>query len=76
MPGLKRAGKQWQGPCPNCGGTDRFRVLVDGKFFCRQCCPDGRDPQAMKAILAAAGLEASQANTPPRAEVTGLSDWW
>lgn len=27
-----------KGPCPRCGGTDRFEVQRD-KFFCRQCLP-------------------------------------
>jgi len=30
------------GPCPLCGGTDRFYVR-DGKAFCRQCWPKGGD---------------------------------
>ena len=30
------------GPCPLCGGTDRFYVR-DGKAFCRQCRPKGGD---------------------------------
>ena len=30
------SGREWGGPCPKCGGTDRFRVKDDG-FFCRQC---------------------------------------
>jgi len=24
--GLRRAGSEWKGPCPICGGTDRFHV--------------------------------------------------
>lgn len=27
-----------KGPCPKCGGTDRFKVKQDG-FFCRNCYP-------------------------------------
>jgi len=55
---LKRVGRQFQGPCPACGGTDRFRVTIpDGRFFCRQCCPDGSHTDAMKRILQAAGFE-------------------
>lgn len=75
LPGLRKAGGQHQGPCPVCGGTDRFRVNADGRFFCRRCCPDGRDPQAMRAILDAAGL--GDAERPPqKPRVAGLSAWW
>ena len=31
------------GPCPKCGGTDRFYVRPDGSFACRQCNPRGGD---------------------------------
>lgn len=36
-------GGEWAGPCPKCGGEDRFRVWPDhpeydtGRFWCRQC---------------------------------------
>lgn len=35
-------GGEWAGPCPRCGGTDRFRVWPAGngkrpRFWCRQC---------------------------------------
>lgn len=32
----KVAAKEWAGPCPMCGGNDRFRVRADG-WFCRHC---------------------------------------
>lgn len=36
---LERAsGNEWQGPCPKCGGSDRFHCKADG-WFCRQCQP-------------------------------------
>jgi hypothetical protein len=44
---MKRVGStnggEYAGPCPQCGGTDRFRVWPDhpdsdtGRFWCRQC---------------------------------------
>lgn len=38
---LRRAGAEMIGPCPNCGGRDRFGVNLQlGKFLCRKC--DGR----------------------------------
>lgn len=31
-------GGEYAGPCPFCGGTDRFRVQPErGRWFCRQC---------------------------------------
>lgn len=43
VPGLKRSGAYWIGPCPFCGGRDRFNVKPadDGDLWvCRQCAPD------------------------------------
>ena len=33
---------EFAGPCPRCGGEDRFHVKGD-RFFCRQCFPRGGD---------------------------------
>jgi len=42
------SGGEWAGPCPWCGGTDRFRVWPDhpsgatgGRFLCRGCGRQG-----------------------------------
>jgi len=38
LQGLKRAGHEMVGPCPDCGGDDRFAVnLRKGLFQCRVC---------------------------------------
>ena len=38
VPGLKpKTTRESAGPCPKCGGTDRFVVKTDGHFWCRQC---------------------------------------
>jgi phage/plasmid primase-like uncharacterized protein len=38
IPGLKRNGKQLVGPCPVCGGVDRFWAdLPKNRWGCRQC---------------------------------------
>lgn len=35
---LKRGGREWVGPCPVCGGRDRFGINPDkGVWNCRQC---------------------------------------
>lgn len=33
---------EYAGPCPLCGGRDRFHVK-DARFYCRQCYPRGGD---------------------------------
>ena len=44
---FKRAGRdEWHGPCPRCGGRDRFVIFTDRdypswNYFCRQCDPEG-----------------------------------
>ncbi|MBV1929476.1 MAG: hypothetical protein KUG81_08205 [Gammaproteobacteria bacterium] len=39
---LKRAGAEWVGPCPVCGGTDRFGINPGlGLFSCRICSAGG-----------------------------------
>jgi len=65
--GLRRAGRQLEGPCPACGGNDRFSVTEqrDGAaiIYCRQCEPGRRNPDAFKRIMEAAG-----AGLSPRCE--------
>ena len=40
----KESSTEWSGPCPRCGGHDRFHVKASG-FFCRNraCWPDGSE---------------------------------
>ena len=42
---LRRASaREHAGPCPLCGGTDRFRVSLDrARWYCRHCTPRGGD---------------------------------
>ena len=50
--GLRQRGLELVGPCPSCGGKDRFSVALKGNrtvFNCRQC-------QAFVEILKAAGF--------------------
>lgn len=40
--GLTRAGREWTGPCPICGGSDRFSINLQKRLFqCRQGCGRG-----------------------------------
>ncbi len=56
IPNLKRAatthGGEWAGPCPFCGGNDRFRVWPEqgttGKFWCRGCGKHGDGIQFLR----------------------------
>lgn len=44
VPLRKASAREHAGPCPLCGGTDRFRVSLDrARWFCRQCLPKGGD---------------------------------
>ena len=45
-----KGGGEYTGPCPRCGGTDRFIVwpqhpsgAAGGKYLCRHCAPSGGD---------------------------------
>ena len=43
---LKKSGNQYEGPCPSCGGKDRFRIsnyLGELKHHCRGCDFDARN---------------------------------
>lgn len=55
--GLRKNGRELVGACPLCGGDDRFRIMPDGGMYCRQCLPDGNDPEQFKAMLKALGIE-------------------
>ena len=35
---------------------DRFRVMPNGKFYCRRCLPDGKDKDRFKELLRVIGL--------------------
>lgn len=40
--GLVRAGQEWTGPCPICGGSDRFSINLQKRVFqCRRGCGKG-----------------------------------
>ncbi|QGY01494.1 DNA primase [Methylobacterium mesophilicum SR1.6/6] len=42
---LRRSGSEWSGPCPGCGGRDRFSISTrKGVWHCRQLERDGAKP--------------------------------
>ena len=42
-PRIQKSGGEIAGPCPKCGGTDRFFIRSDDSFMCRQCGVRGGD---------------------------------
>lgn len=57
IPGLKRVGDEWHGPCPVCGGADRFWVTRGRAHECIAACRHRCD---FARILEAAGLMADR----------------
>ena len=49
-PNLKKSGHEWVGPCPYCGGTDRFHLRDRGGRAVVGCrgCIDGHAPDARR----------------------------
>lgn len=61
--GLKKAastnGGEWSGPCPFCGGRDRFRVWPrTGRYWCRGC---GKAGDAIQYLRDARGMSFHEA---------------
>lgn len=58
LPGIKKVstshGGEWAGPCPYCGGNDRFRVWPEegntGRYWCRSCGQSGDGLQLLRHI--------------------------
>ena len=54
LPSLKKRGQQFEGPCPSCGGEDRFSVDIapPNLFRCRKCEGQGT---ILQAVFGSAG---------------------
>ena len=49
---MKKSGHNLAGPCPKCGGTDRFGIDTAGdKWICRSCGVGGHDAISMVQML-------------------------
>lgn len=60
---MKRVGGEWKGPCPVCGGRDRFSVNDKrGKWFCRGADIGGADVISMVQHIAGLPFKASVAS--------------
>ncbi|WP_409680549.1 hypothetical protein [Paracoccus sp. (in: a-proteobacteria)] len=52
IPSLTRAGAELVGPCPSCGGIDRFGIhLQKGVFLCRRCDARGDQIALVQLVL-------------------------
>ena len=74
-------GGEYAGPCPFCGGTDRFHVQpATGWWFCRQCTPRGGDAidyvqrREQVAFQAAVDLLAGNATWAPSMQMRARSN--
>ena len=74
--GLKRSGNELVGPCPVCGGRDRFAVnLRKGLFLCRQSGAQGDVIELVEYLDGCDFLTACETLTgrpPPRGEGQGI----
>ena len=79
-------GGEYAGPCPFCGGKDRFRVWPEdgdrGRWWCRQCQRSGdavdylraRDALTFKEALARLGAALTEGPRPAPAASPALPD--
>jgi hypothetical protein len=72
-------GGEWQGPCPGCGGTDRFHVWPaqnegNGGYWCRGCEKSGDNIQFLRDFEGLSFRDACSAlgvSTPDRPDAPG-----
>jgi hypothetical protein len=58
LTGLKRGGAEWTGPCPRCGGDDRFSINTrKGMFLCRHCEADGGKGDGIALVQFVRGVD-------------------
>jgi hypothetical protein len=74
---LKKSGAEWIGPCPHCGGVDRFSVRPDKNIWNCRGCGIGGDAIALEMHLsggafvdAVRALIGEDAGTPSRRQPT------
>lgn len=72
MDNLRRNGRELSGPCPLCGGTDRFNIHRDTlAFLCRQCGIKGGDQVALVREVRGLGfIEALEWMCGPKPEIS------
>lgn len=77
----EKTAKEWAGPCPFCGGVDRFCVWPsDNKYWCRGCNKKGDAIQLLRDLEGMSYREACEAlgrplkNNNPKPVNTGKSE--
>jgi len=71
-------GGEWHGPCPSCGGTDRFHVWPqqqDGKgsYWCRGC---GKAGDSIQFLIDFEGMSFKEACAELRVDMPARSPSW
>lgn len=68
---------QAAGPCPRCGGTDRFTVFVEGNSYCRQCRLKRwwDRPDDVRERIAEEALVKREAQARARQAIAECRDW-
>jgi CHC2 zinc finger/Toprim domain len=69
---LKKAGGEWVGPCPRCGGRDRFAINARKQIFnCRRCDTGGDTIGMVEHVTGSSFVEAVEFITGETAANTG-----
>jgi hypothetical protein len=81
---LRKSGLEWVGPCPKCGGRDRFALNPKKQIFnCRRCATGGdvislarlvHDPNFVKAVEFINGQQVEEAHEPDTEAKSDRSD--
>ena len=72
------SGGEYCGPCPFCGGVDRFRVWPgESRYWCRQCGKAGDSIQYLRAFRGLSFLEACEylGHDPRPRKETPATSW-
>jgi CHC2 zinc finger/Toprim domain len=69
---LKKASDEWAGPCPRCGGNDRFAINARKRIFnCRRCGTGGDTIGMVEHVTGSSFVEAVEFITGETAANTG-----
>ena len=79
LDGLARNGREFTGPCPKCGGRDRFSINTQkGVFLCRRCDGKGGGVALVMFVLGLNFPQALEYLCGPRQEIdpAELARFW
>ena len=72
---LKKAGGEWVGPCPRCGGCDRFAINATKQIFnCRRCGVGGDAIALASFVCGLPFADAVAVVSGEKAPLTGKSE--